>query len=456
MQVHGMLSADQLLHEIGQGSIDTLIVASCDMQGRLIGKRISGWYFAEHARQHGIHFCTYLLGTDIELETPKGYELMTWESGYGDYLSRPDWATARRIPWLEGTALILADVVDETTGEEIPVSPRTLLKQQVERCHALGFEPMMASELEFYLVDESFSSAKRKDYRDLTLGGDFNEDYQLLQGTRYEPFYRNLRNQLSAAGVPIEFSKGEAAVAQHELNIHYADALEAADRTVLLKHGIKEMALQDGKAVTFMAKPDASGTGSSGHVHCSLASLQTGKNLFADAGGGMSDLMRRFLGGLLEGTRALSLLIAPNINSYKRFASASWAPVYLVWSRDNRTCGFRIVGHGNSLRIENRFPGSDSNPYLVYATMLALGLHGLEKQFDPGEPFVGNGYQAMDRPRVPASLREAISTWEGSHLPEALFGGLVARHYLHTAKLEQESFDQAVTDWERRRYFERV
>ncbi len=456
MQVHGMLSADQLLHEIGQGSIDTLIVASCDMQGRLIGKRISGWYFAEHARQHGIHFCTYLLGTDIELETPKGYELMTWESGYGDYLSRPDWATARRIPWLEGTALILADVVDETTGEEIPVSPRTLLKQQVERCHALGFEPMMASELEFYLVDESFSSAKRKDYRDLTLGGDFNEDYQLLQGTRYEPFYRNLRNQLSAAGVPIEFSKGEAAVAQHELNIHYADALEAADRTVLLKHGIKEMALQDGKAVTFMAKPDASWTGSSGHVHCSLASLQTGKNLFADAGGGMSDLMRWFLGGLLEGTRALSLLIAPNINSYKRFASASWAPVYLVWSRDNRTCGFRIVGHGNSLRIENRFPGSDSNPYLVYATMLALGLHGLEKQFDPGEPFVGNGYQAMDRPRVPASLREAISTWEGSHLPEALFGGLVARHYLHTAKLEQESFDQAVTDWERRRYFERV
>ena len=333
MQVHGMLSADQLLREIGQGSIDTLIVASCDMQGRLIGKRISGWYFAEHARQHGIHFCTYLLGTDIELETPKGYELMTWESGYGDYLSRPDWATARRIPWLEGTALILADVVDETTGEEIPVSPRTLLKQQVERCHALGFEPMMASELEFYLVDESFSSAKRKDYRDLTLGGDFNEDYQLLQGTRYEPFYRNLRNQLSAAGVPIEFSKGEAAVAQHELNIHYADALEAADRTVLLKHGIKEMALQDGKAVTFMAKPDASGTGSSGHVHCSLASLQTGKNLFADAGGGCPTLCAGFWEDCWRAPATLSLLIAPNINSYKRFASASWAPVYLVWSR---------------------------------------------------------------------------------------------------------------------------
>jgi glutamine synthetase len=456
MQAEGMLTQDQLLEEIERGAIDTVIVASCDMQGRLIGKRVSGWYFAEHARTHGTHFCTYLLGADMELETPKGYELMTWESGFGDYLSRPDWATARRIPWLDGTALILADIVDEDTGEEIPVSPRTLLKQQIDRCHALGFEPQMASELEFYLIDESFASARRKDYRDLTLGGDFNEDYQLLQGTRYEPFYRTLRNQLTAAGVPIEFSKGEAAVAQHELNIHYAGALEAADRTVLLKHGIKEMALQEGKAVTFMAKPDASWTGSSGHVHCSLASLETGQNLFPDAEGGMSELMRWFLGGLLEGTRALSLLIAPNINSYKRFASASWAPVYLVWSRDNRTCGFRIVGHGNGLRIENRFPGSDSNPYLVYAAMLALGLNGIEKQFDPGDPFIGNGYQAMDRPRVPASLREAISAWEGSHLPEALFGGLVARHYLHAAKLEQESFDQAVTDWERRRYFERV
>ena len=255
--------------------------------------------------------------------------------------------------------------------------------------------------------------------------------------------------------MPIEFSKGEAAVAQHELNIHYANALEAADRTVLLKHGIKEMAMQQGMAVTFMAKPEASWTGSSGHVHCSLASLETGENVFPDRDGAMSDTMRWFLGGLLEGTRALSLLIAPNINSYKRFASASWAPVHLVWSRDNRTCGFRIVGQGSGLRIENRFPGSDSNPYLVYAAMLALGLHGIEKQFDPGEPFEGNGYGATGHVRVPASLREAISAWEGSHLPESLFGGLVARHYLHTARLEQDAFDRAVTDWERRRYFER-
>jgi glutamine synthetase len=456
MQVQGMLTQEQLLDEIAQGAIDTVIVASCDMQGRLFGKRISGWYFAEHARSHGTHFCTYLLGTDIELETPKGYELMTWESGYGDYLSRPDWATARRIPWLDGTALILADVVDESTGTEIPVSPRTLLKQQIERCHALGFEPMMASELEFYLFDESYAAVKKKDYRDFELGGEFNEDYQLLQGTKREPFYRLLRNQLTAAGVPIEFSKGEAAVAQHEINIHYATALEAADRTVLLKHGIKEMAVQQGRAVTFMAKPDATWTGSSGHVHCSLASLETGKNLFPTTDGEMSEIMRWFLGGLIEGTRALSLLIAPNINSYKRFASASWAPVHLVWSRDNRTCGFRIVGHGSGLRIENRFPGSDSNPYLVYAAMLALGLNGIQHRMDPGEPFTGNGYLASGFPRVPGSLRDAISAWEGSHLPEALFGGLVARHYLHTAKLEQESFEQAVTDWERRRYFERI
>jgi len=455
MQIRGMLTEQELAAEIESGAIDTVIVASCDMQGRLIGKRVSGWYFLEHARNHGTHFCTYLLGTDIELETPKGYELMTWESGYGDYLSRPDWGTARRIPWLPGSALILADVVDEATGEEIPVSPRTLLKQQVERCRAMGFEPKMASELEFYLFDESFRAVKEKDYRNFVLGGDFNEDYQLFQGTKYEPFYRLLRTQLNEAGVPIEFSKGEAAVAQHEINIHYGNALDAADRTVLLKHGIKEMAVQQGLAVTFMAKPDASWTGSSGHVHCSLATPETGANLFANDAGEMSVLMRWFLGGLLEGTRALSLLTAPNINSYKRFASSSWAPVHLVWSRDNRTCGFRIVGNGASIRIENRFPGSDSNPYLVYAAMLAMGMYGIEKQIDPGEPFVGNGYLASGFPRVPGSMVEAIAAWEGSHLPELLFGRTVAHHYLHTARLEQEAFDQAVTDWERRRYFER-
>lgn len=450
-----MLTQHELEAAIERGDIDTVVVAACDMQGRLIGKRVSGWFFLEHAREHGAHFCTYLLGTDMELATPGGYELMTWESGYGDYLIRPDWNTARRIPWLDGTALLLGDVVDEATDEEIPISPRSLLRQQVERCRSLGFEPNMASELEFYLFDESYRSAKAKDYRDLTLCGDFNEDYQLLQGSKYEPFYRMLRNQLTAAGVPIEFSKGEAAVAQHELNIHYGPALEAADRTVLLKHSIKEMAIQQGMAVTFMAKPDAAWTGSSGHVHCSLASLESGRNAFSDAGGEMSDTMRWFLGGMLEGTRALSLLIAPTINSYKRFASASWAPVHLIWARDNRTCGFRIVGHGNSLRIENRFPGSDSNPYLVYAAMLALGALGIEKQIDPGPAFEGNGYLATKYPRVPASLTEAIAAWEGSHLPELLFGGLVARHYLHAAKLEQQAFDQTVTDWERRRYFER-
>ncbi len=420
MDVRGMLTAQELAAEIESGTIDTVIVASCDMQGRLVGKRVSGWYFLEHAKDHGTHFCTYLLGADMELEARNGYELMTWETGYGDYLSRPDWNTARRIPWLEGTALILGDVVNEATGEEIPVAPRTLLKQQVARCRALGLEPNMASELEFYLFDESFRAIKSKDYQNFVLGGDFNEDYQLLQGTKYEPFYRLLRNQLTAAGVPIEFSKGEAAVAQHEINIHYGSALEAADRTVLLKHGIKEMAIQQGMAVTFMAKPDASWTGSSGHVHCSLASAETGNNLFPNSESGtMSQTMRWFLGGLLEGTRALSLLTAPNINSYKRFASASWAPVYLVWSLDNRTSGFRIVGHGPSLRIENRFPGSDSNPYLVYATMLALGLNGIEKQIDPGEPFSGNGYLAPIPTRARFALREAISAWEGSHLPDA-------------------------------------
>ena len=455
MHTRGMLTQDELAAAIEGGDIDTVVVAACDMQGRLIGKRVSGWFFLEYAREQGAHFCTYLLGTDMDLEPASGYELMTWESGYGDYLSRPDWSTARRIPWQEGTALILGDVVDEAIGEEIPVSPRTMLKQQIERCRSLGFEPKMASELEFYLLNESYRSAKEKGYRDLVLGGDFNEDYQLLQGSKYEPFYRLLRNQLTAAGVPVEFSKGEAAVGQHEINIHYGNALEAADRAVLLKHGAKEMAIQNGLAVTFMAKPYAGWTGSSGHVHCSLTSLENGSNVFPTSDGGMSDTMRWFLGGLLEGTRALSLLIAPTINSYKRFASNSWAPVHLIWARDNRTCGFRVVGHGSSLRIENRFPGSDSNPYLVSAAMLALGAHGIEHQLDPGPAFEGNGYVATGYPRVPVSLAKAISAWEGSHLPELLFGGVVARHYLHAARLEQEAFDRAVTDWERQRYFER-
>lgn len=456
MNVPGMLTQEQLEAAIGSGEIDTVIVATCDMQGRLVGKRVSGWYFLEHAHAHGTHFCTYLLGTDMELETPAGYELMTWEQGYGDYQSRPDWATARRIPWLEGTALMMGDAVDESTGMEIPVAPRTMLKQQVERCHALGFEPKMASELEFYLFDESFRSARAKGYQDLVRAGDFNEDYQLLQGTKYEPFYRLLRNQLTAAGVPIEFSKGEAAVAQHEINIHYGDALEAADRTVLLKHGIKEMAIQQGLAATFMAKPGADWTGSSGHVHCSLAFRESGANAFEGSRGGMSETMHWFLGGLLAGTRALSLLIAPTINSYKRFSSASWAPVYLVWGADNRTCGFRIVGRGGGTRIENRFPGSDSNPYLVYAAILALGIYGIERQIDPGAAFEGNGYLASGHPRVPGSLAEAIAAWETSELPEELFGGVIARHYLHTARLEQGAFEQAVTDWERQRYFERA
>jgi glutamine synthetase len=450
-----MITPDELNSLIEQGEIDTVISAICDMQGRLVGKRVSGWFFREHARHQGTHFCTYLLGTDMEMNTPGGYELMNWESGYGDYLARPDWSTLRKIPWLEKTALVLADAVDEATLDLIPVAPRSVLRRQVDRCKALGFRPMMATELEFYLFSENYDSVQQKRFSDLRRSGWYNEDYHLFQGTKNEWLYGRLRNQLTEAGIPIEFSKGEAAPGQHEINVHYAEALESADRTVLLKHGVKEIAYLSGRAVTFMAKPDHAWTGSSGHIHISLAELDGNQNIFAGRNGKMSAQMRWFLGGLLACTRQFSVFFAPNVNSYKRFATASWAPVNLVWARDNRTCGLRVVGHAQSLRIENRFPGGDANPYLAYAAMIAAGLYGIEHRIEPPDEFVGNGYEATDVDRVPRALYEAIDEWEGSETAAAAFGEDVVAHYANAARVEQEAYDQVVTSWERERYFER-
>ena len=454
----GIITVDDLKARVADGTVDTVVCAVCDMQGRLVGKRVRGEFFVEHCLEHGTHFCTYLLGTDMEMETPEGFSLMNWETGYGDYQARPDWATLRQIPWLEGTALVLADAVDEATGEEVPVSPRTMLKRQLAAAAALGLRPMMATELEFYLFRDSFDAAQAKGYRGLERSGWYNEDYQLLQGTRAEPFYRKLRNLMSEAGVPIEFSKGEAAAGQHELNIHYAGALESADRHALFKHGTKEIALQEGWSITFMAKPDHAWTGSSGHVHVSLWDPSGGgTNLFHDpsAPEGMSARMRHFLGGLMACAREFSLFVAPNVNSYKRYAVASWAPVNIVWGRDNRTCGFRVVGHGSSVRIENRFPGGDANPYLTYAAILAAGLHGIEHGIEPPDEHKGNGYVATGVPRVPRTLYEAIEAFETSFLARDVFGEDVVAHYLNAARVEQRAYDAVVTDWERQRYFER-
>lgn len=454
----GLITVEELRRQVADGTIDTVINAICDMQGRLMGKRVTGDFFVEHCLEHGTHFCVYLLGTEMEMSTPDGFPLMSWEGGYGDWQARPDWATLRVIPWLEKTALVLADVVDEETATEVAVAPRTILRRQIARAAALGLHPEMASELEFYLFNDSYEAAHAQGYRDLTAAGWYNEDYHLLQGTRGEPFYRALRNNLSAAGVPIEFTKGEAGIGQHEINVHYTDALAAADRHALLKHGAKEIALQQGRAITFMAKPDGDWTGSSGHIHLSLWDVADGRNLFHDPTGtpyGMSRTMRHFLGGLLACAPELSLLVAPNINSYKRYAVASWAPVGVVWGRDNRTCGFRVVGRGSSLRIENRFPGADTNPYLAYAATLAAGLHGIAREIEPTAEFRGNAYVATGIPTVPRALHAAIDAFAGSAVAREAFGEDVVAHYLNAARVEQQLHDAAVTSWERERYFER-
>jgi glutamine synthetase len=455
--VDGLITVDQLREKIASGEIDTVISAVCDMQGRLVGKRVTGSFFAEHVLDHGTHFCTYLLATDMEMNTPDGFALANWESGYGDYLARSDWDTLRVIPWLEKTAMVLGDAVVEDTGELVPVAPRSILRRQIDRLAEKGFAPKMATELEFYVLTDSYESAKTKGFANLQPFGWYNEDYQLLQATKAEPLYRKYRNLMTQAGIPIEFSKGEAAPGQHEVNIHYSDALEAADRAALFKHGAKEIAYQDGLAVTFMAKPHHTWTGSSGHIHVSLWDADGERNLFpaSHSPKAMSDQMRWFLGGLIACARELSLFLANTVNSYKRYATASWAPVNIVWAHDNRTCGFRIVGSGNALRIENRFPGGDANPYLSFAAVLAAGLHGIEHRLEPGEEFKGNGYLAKGYPRVPRSLYEAIDAFAESTVARDAFGDLVVEHYLNAARVEQQTYDSVVTDWERERYLER-
>jgi glutamine synthetase len=453
----GLLTLAQLRDLVAQGQVDTVVNALPDLQGRLVGKRVAADFFVEHAAEHGTHFCVYLLGTDMEMNTPDGFPGMSWESGYGDWLARPDWDTLRLIPWQEKTALILADAVDERGQELVPVAPRTILRRQIERAAAMGLRPRLATELEFYLLRDSFEQAHQKGYQNLERFGWYNEDYQLFAGTKAEPLYRQIRTMMSAAGVPIEFSKGEASPGQHEINFHFGEALEAADRHILFKHGAKEIAYLNGYGLTFMAKPDHNWTGSSGHVHVSLWDPAGERNLFFDAAqpGGMSTLMRHFLGGLQAFSRELALFVAPNVNSFKRYALASWAPVHLVWGRDNRTCGFRIVGAGPSLRIENRLPGADANPYLTYAAVLAAGLAGIETALEPAPEFQGNGYTATDAPRMPRALYEAIDLLGESRVARAAFGAGVIEHYLNLARVEQAAFDRAVTTWERERYFER-
>jgi glutamine synthetase len=454
----GRLTVDALRRAVADGAIDTVIAAMVDMQGRLVGKRVTGRFFVDEVAQDGVHACSYLLACDVEMEPLPGYRLTSWATGYHDVWLRPDLGTLRRLPWLEATALVLCDVCDED-GEPVPESPRQILHRQVERAREHGVASMVASELEFYLFRNTYEQAREKHYHDLDVYGQYSEDYHILQGTKEEWLVRQIRNGLEGAGVPVEFSKGEWGPGQHEINLRYTTPVEMADRHTLYKHAAKEIAALNRVALTFMAKWRADAAGSSFHLHSSLWDADARRNLFWEEGAaplGMSAIFRHYLGGQLAGARQLAYLFAPYINSYKRYVAGTFAPILAVWSHDNRTCGFRVVGEDQSLRVENRIPGADANPYLAIAATIASGLWGVERNLEPPAMFEGDAYKAEGLPRVPATLREATDELERSEIARWAFGDRVVEHYLHTARLEQQVFDRAVTCWELGRNFERT
>jgi len=454
----GRLTLDDLRGEVAAGAVDTVIAAMVDMQGRLMGKRVTGHFFVDEVAAGDARVCSYLLACDVEMEPLPGYRLASWATGYQDVRLRPDLGTLRRVPWLEKTALVLCDVCDDA-GAPIVESPRQILQAQVARAEQAGLVPLLASELEFYLFRDSYERARAKHYHDLEPYGEYVQDYHILQGTREEWFIRQIRNGMEGSGVPVEFSKGEWGPGQHEINLRYTTAVEMADRHTLLKHGAKEIAALNGVAVTFMAKWREDLAGSSCHVHSSLWDLGATRNLFWEAGAsplGMSATCRHYLGGQLEGARQLAYFFAPYVNSYKRYLVGTFAPVSTVWGRDNRTCGFRVVGEGPSLRLENRIPGADVNPYLSFAATIAAGLWGIENAVEPPPMFEGDAYKAEGLRRVPITLAEAARELDRSPLARAAFGDRVVEHYVHTAQLEQQAYDRTVTCWELGRNFERI
>jgi len=453
-----MLALDELATEVAAGTIDTVLVGFTDHYGRLMGKRYEAAFFLESVARHGSHACDYLLTVDMEMNPVPGYRFANWERGYGDFALVPDLATLRRASWLEKSALVLCDVARAGDGAPVAIAPRGILKRQVERAAAAGYEPLAASELEYFLFRDSYADAAAKGWRGLEPFSTYLEDYHLQQGAREEVFQAQARQHLKRSGVPVEGTKGEWGLGQHELNVRYANSLEMADRHAVYKQCLRELADKLGFSLTFMAKFSADGAGSSCHIHLSL--VKGGRNAF----GGTkklgpiecSDEFRWFLGGWMAHTCDVMVFYAPTVNSYKRYQSASWAPTRLAWSSDNRTGGFRVVGQGTSLRIECRVPGADCNPYLAHAAALASGLAGIEKRVEPPPIFEGDIYAAAQLPRVPASLREATEIFEKSEFAKRTFGADVVEHYAHFYRSEQEAYDKAVTDWERQRYFERI
>ena len=449
-----VLTFEELKAAVSDGSVDTVLACLVDMQGRLMGKRFVARHFVDSAWEE-THCCDYLLATDLEMATPDGYASTSWQSGYGDYVMKPDLNTLRPVPWLEGTAMVLCDILDHHTHEEVAHSPRAVLKKQVARLEAMGLVAMMATELEFFLFEKSFDEIRKEGFRSLEPISGYNQDYHILQTTKEEDIMRPVRNYLVAAGVPVENSKGEAETGQEELNIKYAPALETADHHTIAKHAVKEIAWQKGRAATFLSKWHRNKVGSSSHVHQSI--WKDGKSAFFDANDelGMSALMRNYLAGLLKYAVDFTYFLAPYVNSYKRFQKGTFAPTRIIWSVDNRTAGFRLCGDGTeAVRVECRIGGSDINPYLALAAQIAAGVKGIEEALELVPPAKGDAYGGSSG-MIPQNLRDAREALEGSAMLREAFGDEVIDHYCRTAEWELEEFDRVVTDYEIARGFER-
>ncbi|MCX4720643.1 glutamine synthetase family protein [Streptomyces virginiae] len=447
------LAPEELRSLVASGEIDTVVLAFPDMQGRLQGKRFAAQFFLDEVLEHGTEGCNYLLAVDTDMNTVDGYEMSSWDRGYGDFAMHPDLATLRRIPWNPGSAFLLADLA-WSDGSPVVAAPRQILRRQLERLAEAGYTAMVGTELEFMVFQDTYEQAWNSGYRDLTPANQYNIDYSVLGTGRIEPLLRRIRNEMQAAGLIVESAKGECNLGQHEIAFRYDEALTTCDQHSVYKTGAKEIASQEGVSLTFMAKFDER-EGNSCHIHLSLADADGRNAMAGDGPGGMSPVMRHFLAGQLAALRDFSLLYAPNINSYKRFRPGSFAPTAVAWGVDNRTCALRVVGHGRSMRFENRLPGGDVNPYLAVAGLVAAGLYGIEHRLELPEACGGNAYTA-DFAHVPTTLREAAELWENSEIAKAAFGPEVVAHYRNMARVELDAYDSAVTDWELRRSFERL
>jgi glutamine synthetase len=443
------MTLDELKADIAAGGIDTVLLAMTDMQGRLQGKRLTAPWFLESVVDHGAEACNYLLAVDVDMNTVDGYAMSGWERGYGDFELEPDLSTLARTTWLEGTAMCLADI-HWHDGTPVAASPRQILRAQLDRLAERGWAAHAGTELEFMVFTDSYEHAWDAGYRNLTPANRYNVDYSLLGTARVEPLIRRIRNAMMDAGMVVENSKGECNYGQHEINFLFSDALRAADQHVVYKNAAKEIAAQEGMAITYMAKYDER-EGNSCHIHLSLRG-DDGRIVFDEEEG----LFDRFVAGILAGLRELTLFLAPNVNSYKRYAALSFAPTTVAWGHDNRTCALRVIGHGAGRRVECRVPGADVNPYLAISALIAAGLHGIDAGLELEPPLEGNAYAATDRPQVPSSLRDARDLFGASAIAREAFGQEVVDHYLNNARVELEAFDAAVTDWERVRGFERL